>query len=195
VRYLIYFFIIAPMFAAGTPTVDVFLPPINNDQMFMLSFQARPIVDDIFSSVGLKVRWHRAPVKGPGCSSEPMHQTILVALSWSSANSLPGAMAYSHPYAQGGSCVTIFMDRLRTMTGNNPSIGAALLGHVLAHEMGHVLQGVNRHSETGLLKERWSTEEINAMPWQHLQFTENDKLLILNKLLKPSDPAALVKTP
>lgn len=48
---------------------------------------------------------------------------------------------------------------------------AFLLGHVLAHELGHVLQGVARHSEEGVLKERWSAAEIQVMPTRQLRFT------------------------
>jgi len=53
-----------------------------------------------------------------------------------------------------------------------------LLGHVLAHEIGHILQGTDRHSETGLMKARWDSREIMAMDWKPLSFTADDVVLI-----------------
>jgi hypothetical protein len=70
------------------------------------------------------------------------------------------------------------MDRLKPMAQRNPIGTAFLLGHVLAHEMGHVLQGLNRHSETGVLKERWSPAEIERMWKELLRFTLQDATLI-----------------
>jgi hypothetical protein len=53
-----------------------------------------------------------------------------------------------------------------------------LLGHVLAHEIGHILQGVERHSSTGLMKERWDYRDYVEMQRQPLRFTAEDLLLI-----------------
>ena len=178
-HYLVYLFAITPIFAAGTPAVDVFLPPILNQEMSIVSIRAQLIANEIFSEIGLKLVWHLAPAKGLGCSAEPMHRTILIAFSWATPQSFqPTAMAYSNPYMRGGSCITIFMDRLQTIGRGVPNTASALFGHVLAHEIGHVLQGVTHHAETGILKEHWSREEIRGMSWRRLQFTESDKWLI-----------------
>jgi hypothetical protein len=49
--------------------------------------------------------------------------------------------------------------------------GPALLSHVLAHEIAHVLQGVSRHSESGILKARWDREDFFLMQQHRLNFT------------------------
>ena len=64
----------------------------------------------------------------------------------------------------------------------NPLGTGFLLGHVLAHEMGHVLQGVLRHSETGVLKARWSAGETRDMGKTRLHFTAYDAGLIVENL-------------
>ena len=66
------------------------------------------------------------------------------------------------------------MDRLRPAIHLNPLTTGYLLGNVLAHEIGHVLQGVLRHSETGVMKARWSDNEILRMPRERLHFTAED---------------------
>jgi hypothetical protein len=61
----------------------------------------------------------------------------------------------------------------------NPATTGVLVGHALAHEIGHVLEGFSRHSETGLMKERWSTNEVLGMRDRWLHFADYDKELIL----------------
>jgi hypothetical protein len=53
-----------------------------------------------------------------------------------------------------------------------------LLGHVLAHEIVHVLQGIKRHSDQGLMKARWTREEILQMEKQPLKLTAEDIRII-----------------
>jgi predicted Zn-dependent protease len=72
------------------------------------------------------------------------------------------------------------MDRLRPQIQMNPLRTGFLLGHILAHEMGHALQGISRHAETGVMKASWSLHETSRM-WSHerLHFTSDDADLIL----------------
>jgi hypothetical protein len=126
------------------------------------------------------VRWDRARLPQTRRSKRPAHYTILLNLSWNTPpDSHPGALAFANPYAGAGASVTVFMDRLEPMAAHSPIASAFLLGHVLAHEMGHVLQGVTRHSATGVLKEHWSEMDIRTMGVERLRFTEHDAALIL----------------
>ena len=52
------------------------------------------------------------------------------------------------------------------------------LGHVLAHEIVHYLQGVARHSPEGLMKARWSDGDCAMMVARPLQLTAEDVELI-----------------
>ena len=38
-----------------------------------------------------------------------------------------------------------------------------VLGHILAHEIVHVLEGTGRHSDTGLMKVRWTAQDLHSM--------------------------------
>ena len=53
-----------------------------------------------------------------------------------------------------------------------------MLAHVLAHEITHILQGIKRHSKTGVMKAKWSYEDIRKMTWKPLPFAEEDIRLI-----------------
>jgi len=52
------------------------------------------------------------------------------------------------------------------------------IGYVLAHELAHVMQGVGRHSESGILKAQWSSDDFEEMIFHKLAFTNFDVELI-----------------
>jgi hypothetical protein len=52
------------------------------------------------------------------------------------------------------------------------------LAHVLAHEITHMLQGTDRHSDSGIMKARWNSEDYFEMLRTPLSFTEADVQLI-----------------
>jgi hypothetical protein len=176
-------FFAAVSLAAGQNSgkvVEVIVPVVNSPSMNRVLNRAEGIATDIFSQIGLQVRWRLRESQPRGRRKEPIRRTILVVFSWNTSDNLhPGAMAFSQPYALGGASMTVFMDRLEVIGGSNPTTTAALLGHVLAHEMGHVLQRTEHHSASGVLKARWSQAEIMKMAWEPLRFTDYDARLIL----------------
>lgn len=164
--------------AAEVQFVDVIVPAVRQP-MIVAVYHAEGIAAQIYSEIGVRLRWPRA-LHGREPLMKPMHCTIVVAFSWNTPSTVhPGALALSNPYAAGGAAhVTLFMDRVEPMVDSNPVASAFLLGHVLAHEMAHVLQRINRHSDTGVLKAHWSEMEIRSMQLEHLRFTHYDAALI-----------------
>jgi len=183
---LTHLFFAVPVLAASassTRVIEIYIPPVTNQTMTLIVMEAEGTADEIFSSIGVTLKWRAARTKDTACSADPMHRTISVAFSWSTQPDFhPDAMAYSHPFAESGPCITVFMDRLDPMAPSNPVTAAVLLGHVFAHEVAHILTGNGRHSATGVLKSHWSNEEIRAMPWRYFRFTDDDKRLILNAI-------------
>ncbi len=47
-----------------------------------------------------------------------------------------------------------------------------LLGHTLAHEIGHLLLGANSHSSEGIMRANWRQPELNTIARAHLFFTD-----------------------
>jgi hypothetical protein len=119
-----------------------------------------------------------------GLSQAALSRTVVITLRENSA-SVPGsrdALASSNPFSTEGPCITVRMDRLRLMVQRNPLRTGFLLGHVLAHEIGHVLQQIDHHSEAGVMKSGWSDGEIASMTKHRLGFTALDRKLILEGL-------------
>ena len=52
-----------------------------------------------------------------------------------------------------------------------PNVGKArILGHAIAHEIGHLLLNMTGHSETGLMKADWKPEDMQSMTLGQLTF-------------------------
>jgi hypothetical protein len=68
-----------------------------------------------------------------------------------------------------------------------------LLAHVLVHEITHLIQGINRHSDRGVMKARWDEDDYEQMRSRRLAFTEYDIRLIRLGLEVRSSRAVLAK--
>jgi hypothetical protein len=84
---------------------------------------------------------------------------------------MPDSLAYTA--SSEDSHIIVFLDRIEQMRG--PS---NVLAHVMVHEITHRLQGINRHSATGVMKEVWTVGDFGGMRLRPLPFTPLDIDLI-----------------
>ena len=87
-------------------------------------------------------------------------------------NNRPGQLAYTNLYE---GHITVFWDRIRAAPSAPPIV---VLAHVLVHEITHILQGIDRHSERGIMKSKWTLADFRAMASEPLPFTLLDVELI-----------------
>ncbi|PYX01499.1 MAG: hypothetical protein DMG86_10090 [Acidobacteria bacterium] len=57
-----------------------------------------------------------------------------------------------------------------------------VLGHVMAHELGHLLLGSNAHVEIGIMRPRWHGEQLRAVERGTLFFTPEQARLMQYRL-------------
>jgi hypothetical protein len=62
-----------------------------------------------------------------------------------------------------------------------------ILGHALAHEIGHLLLATDAHSLVGIMKENYDSEDLFAMGKGHLSFMAAESRVIRKKLLSVSE--------
>jgi len=75
--------------------------------------------------------------------------------------------------------VVIFYDRVVAWT---PLPSAQLLGHVIAHEVGHMLLGTLSHAPSGLMEPHWSKVALRELEVRPLAFTPGDAAMIAGRL-------------
>ncbi len=127
---------------------------------------AETLADKMFAEIGISLEWRTG--KPTFESSRP----IFVELTTETPESLkPGALAYALPYE--GSHLRVFSDRIASNF-----YPRSMLAHVLVHEITHLLQGVSRHSATGVMKAHWTKDDYREMRMGTLPFTTDDVDLI-----------------
>jgi len=72
----------------------------------------------------------------------------------------------------------VFYDRIPRDITESLFHRGSILAHVITHEITHVLQGIERHSATGVMKARWNPEEFRSMTFRPLAFEPGDIDLI-----------------
>ena len=92
-----------------------------------------------------------------------------------------GAMAFSNPF-DAAPLVTVLYGRILFATERDPERRAALLAHVLVHEIGHLLIRTNAHSPEGVMKAHWSKADCTRMAYRPLPFLPDDVEMIHHAL-------------
>ena len=132
----------------------------------------------IFSSIGVELHW--------SCDARPAN-TILIRL----AARVPkhfrkGTLAFALPFARKGVRITVFYDRLEPIFEEHQAFAGSIFGHVLAHEIAHVLERVDAHAETGLMRSQWGENDFVSMKFNAFRFAPEDAQTIRESVEKVS---------
>jgi len=128
---------------------------------------AKALAGRMFAGIGITLDWAKRVPAGKSWEAP-----IIIELATETPEDrMPGALAYALPYE--GTDITVFYDRIAK--GAYPS---TVLAHVMLHEITHLLQGIGRHSETGVMKARWTVRDMIGMGMTPLPFTREDVDLI-----------------
>jgi hypothetical protein len=128
----------------------------------------------MFAGIGVEIDWQSNVNQCPAGG-------IRIHLSFHTPESLkPGALAYAKPYE--GTNILLLYDRIAEIPCRRQI--PYVLGHVLAHEITHILQGISRHSASGVMKARWTINDLAGMSIHPLRFEEEDVDLIYQGLAR-----------
>jgi hypothetical protein len=170
----------------GNPEPQVAIRLLDSDRVAGLDLRtAKDVASMILTTAGVHVGWQ------DGGALHTSAETIDIRFSHSTLrNGTAGALAVSLPYARGGVRITVFVDRVADYANRNPLFMPRILGHVLAHEIGHVLRGTDAHSLTGVMKAHWDRDDYRAMRVKIIEFTSDDAARIASHLAQSHARAA-----
>jgi hypothetical protein len=146
--------------------VTVCLNPGANAAMF---FRAEATATQILRQANVDLNWRDSTIP---CTKDG-NGIVFTFSQTTPANLHPGALAYALPFE--GAHVVLFYDRVLTSVSSR--LAPYLTGHVLAHEIVHILQRVDQHSDTGVMKAHWAHADFSDMQ-QGLKLTQWDINLI-----------------
>jgi hypothetical protein len=92
------------------------------------------------------------------------------------------ALGMATLFTRHGLHASIFADRIKALCDSRVNRNnrwqqvsfPKLLGHVFAHEIGHLLLGSTDHGATGLMRAHWQDLELQQMAYAHLTFTKEE---------------------
>jgi hypothetical protein len=133
-------------------------------------------VSAILKPAGIDITWRdcrraRPDASGLSCNGALEVSEVIIRIVNAGSKQGDDRLGYSSVDVQNhADCLaTVFADRIEAMAGRTQSDPATLLGYVMAHEIGHLLMGTSGHSPIGLMRERWSDDEVrrrNPIDWQ-----------------------------
>lgn len=130
------------------------------------------IATTIFREIGVCIDWrHRHPSDDEG----NREKAVVIEIVDAPAPSRRPTVAAALPYE--GSAVKVYYGSLR-WAEQRPILAPKLFGHVLAHEIAHILQQLDYHSGTGILKAHWTGADYDQMERAPLRFETLDRELI-----------------
>ena len=148
-------------------------------------FRAEALATRMFAEIGIGLVWRKG--KPAGSSSEPVIVMELVANA-PEESSKPNVLAHSLVFE--GVHTTLFYDRIEAE--HQPG-AVEVLAHVMVHEITHLLQGIDRHSDHGVMKALWTTGDFSEMAHRPLAFTALDvELIELGLKSRAAQKAAVV---
>ena len=164
--------------APGSPAFQVAIRLFGAEELYAPDLQAaKDVAAAILATAGVEVRWQDAG------ATHPTAETIDVRLLHSTPlRRSPRRLGEALPFAHSGIRITLFLDRVSDCANRNPLFMRRIVGHVLAHEIGHVLQGTALHSRTGVMKANWDEADYFAMSVKNLAFTREDKAAIVSHM-------------
>jgi hypothetical protein len=158
--------------ARADQRLDVFVN--NNERIPFATLQgAEALASRMFASADVGIAWHG--LARPGWKGQ--NRVIIIQLELDTPAAYhPRALGCSQPYE--GVHISIFYGRIRQM--DQQGLEAILLAYAMVHEMTHLLQGMARHSATGVMKAHWDSGDYFEMKRHLLMFTSEDIQLIRN---------------
>jgi len=177
--------------ASETPTKPQVTINVYNDAQVseQVVTQAEQEATRIFRKAGVDSVWIECPSSkaGPKRTSEcqppsaPTHLALRI-VPWSSklGDTVFGT-AFLSPEGE-GTYSDVFYDSVEKLHQDWHASLSRVLGHTMAHEIGHLLLGTNAHSPMGIMRPNWLGQELRSIGMGTLFFTPDQARSMQTKL-------------
>ena len=139
----------------------------------------------MFHTIGIDIQWHRGV---EDCPRTPAGSIVVTFPQHVPPDLGPGAFASARPFE--GTHLEIYFWRIPHRV---TSYQSNFISYLFVHEITHLLEGLARHSDSGIMKASWDAADINQMMNGELRFSELDIRLIGDGIR--SRPTRLAENP
>jgi hypothetical protein len=139
----------------------------------------------IFREAGVEVAWldcptsHAEEEKCPACAAPMGAMAVdlkVVPASMAErlrSNGEEAGMALPSARPGNASAAWVFYQRVEELAESEVASSSQILGHAIAHEIGHLLLGPNAHSRTGIMRGHWDRRYLQEASQGQLLFTRD----------------------
>ena len=198
---------VAPLFPASTTPRKRFDPLQIRLRIYTHARVPREVIErgakqagHVFRAIGIETAWLHCPTSPEHAAAnrtcaDPLGAADFVIRvlprAMSKRYGLPKAVfGFSLPTREGrlGRTVNLFYRRVVDMAyygsvgGGFETAQAIILGHVLAHEIGHLLLGPGSHAESGIMSFPWGQKQLVDASRRRLRFTQPEAAKIQKRL-------------
>jgi len=146
----------------------------------------------IFGDAGVRVIWLRCPAEANlAAGSNPCQpdkaNNLFLRIVHQPANGFGSRHALGQAFSTetGSQYATVFHDRVSAMAASRkPGTESLVLGHAIAHELGHLMLGTSAHASFGLMAAGWSAAELERAPAGLLEFSSAEAAIIRAEALR-----------
>ncbi|MBZ5662100.1 MAG: hypothetical protein LAO08_16990 [Acidobacteriia bacterium] len=167
--------------------------------------EAEKVAMEIFRKAGVESRWVDDALTSENNNETLAHQGafplshIWVSIytgSMADRFGLPSkVMGFTPGTERNRQLVYVFYNRVEALaqsqlrarfegSGRRPATTAQILGHVIAHELGHVLLNIASHSATGLMRGGWNLKDLQNAAYGCLLFTSQQAEVIRTEVFR-----------
>jgi hypothetical protein len=156
--------------------------------------QAEAAASRIFQRAGIAVNWLNCQVPAASAQASracgevafPKHLQLRIVRKSAGLNG--DAMGVSFQGEDGIGCLAdLFYEPMEELERSDRTDIASLLGHVAAHELGHLLLGTNSHAVAGIMQARWVGDELTHAEAARMVFLDQEVQKMKERLLGARD--------
>jgi hypothetical protein len=142
----------------------------------------------VFHQAGVDVAWVNCGMRAERPSDSrcdaPIMAADLVVRIVPRARTLPQRIFGVSFLANGrGVYADVFLDHIRQLREVDKQASlAAILGDVIAHELGHLLLGSNAHSREGIMQAHWEPEQVHRIATGQMLFTAEQAMRMRSRV-------------
>jgi hypothetical protein len=143
----------------------------------------------IFHQAGIEAIWVQCETfkaaTDPRCYLAPGGKRLVMRIvdKGSSAGDSVFGMAFLSETDGHGAYSDVFFGSVEKLHGECGASMGRVLGHVMAHELGHLLLGSKAHAVTGIMRPHWYGEQLSAISKGALFFTPEEAILMRKRLV------------
>lgn len=143
--------------------------------------KGQAVASEIFRETGVELKWLNCPCQQSELANFSLR--IIPRLFGSTRSTFRSDhLGFAAVSDDGGDLATIFFDRVEAL-GKGGDL-SSLLGLATAHELGHLLLGPRAHVDDGIMRPRWTRQDLRQVYRGGFRFSPEQSQTMRHRLVK-----------